>query len=369
MKIAIEAQRVFRKQKHGMDVVILEIICQLQKIDKENQYYIFVKRGDDRCLQETDNFKIIELDCPSYPLWEQWALPRAVKRVGADILHCTSNTAPLYTGAKLVLTLHDIFFMEPEECGNKSSYQKFGRYYRSWVVPHILPKCEHIITVSYNERQRILDRGLTTPEKLSVLHNGYSSRFRRIENYLEVTDKYTKSKYYLFFGNTDPRKNTRRVIKAFCLYLQQSEYKYPMIITVVSREYVDSILSEFGLTEFKDYFICAGYAPKDDLPYLYNGAVACLNPSLKEGFGIPILEAMACGTPVITSNVSSMPEVAGDGACLVDPTDCDAIAQAMLKIETDNSYRERLIELGLKNINKFSWEITARKLLELYQSI
>ena len=140
MKIAIEAQRIFRSNKHGMDFVALESIRELQKIDKENEYYIFVRPGDDRCLKETPNMHIIEVNCPTYPLWVQIALPRAVTKIKADLLHCTSNTAPIYCPVPLVLTLHDIIFLEPRQSGNKSWYQNMGWYYRRWVVPRILPQ-------------------------------------------------------------------------------------------------------------------------------------------------------------------------------------------------------------------------------------
>lgn len=112
MKIAIEAQRIFRPNKHGMDFVALEVIRELQKLDTENEYYILTAPGEDHCLTPTSNFHIVEIKCPSYPLWEQFALPRAIRRIKPDLLHCTSNTAPVFCSVPLVLTLHDIIFLE-----------------------------------------------------------------------------------------------------------------------------------------------------------------------------------------------------------------------------------------------------------------
>jgi hypothetical protein len=111
MKIGIEAQRIFRKNKHGMDYVVLQEIKELQQMDTTNEYYVFVKPGEDRCVESTKNVHVIELNCPTYPLWEQWALPRSAKKYGVDILHCTSNTAPIWCNIPLVLTLHDIIFL------------------------------------------------------------------------------------------------------------------------------------------------------------------------------------------------------------------------------------------------------------------
>ena len=140
MKIAIEAQRIFRVNKHGMDFVALEVIRELQKIDRENEYFILVNAGEDRCLEESENMHIVTVNAPLYPLWEQVCLPEAVRRIGPDILHCTGNTAPLRCDVPLVLTLHDIIFLEKRSGSSPSWYQNMGWYYRRFVVPRVLPK-------------------------------------------------------------------------------------------------------------------------------------------------------------------------------------------------------------------------------------
>ena len=155
MRIAIEAQRIFRKDKHGMDFVILETLKELQKRKDGNEYYVFVAPGEDRCLEESENLHIIELRCPTYPLWEQIALPRAVRKLKADLLHCTSNTAPLWCPVPLVLTLHDIIYLEPRQHRSSSFYQEMGWHYRRLIVPRILKKARKIITVSQFECTRI----------------------------------------------------------------------------------------------------------------------------------------------------------------------------------------------------------------------
>ena len=137
MKIAIEAQRIFRKEKHGMDYVALENIRELQKIDQQNEYFILVSPGDDICLQESANMHIVTVNWPSYPLWEQIGLPLALKKIKPDLLHCTSNTAPVYGNIPLVLTLHDIIFLEKKQGKNQSMYQRLGRFYRKIIVPQI----------------------------------------------------------------------------------------------------------------------------------------------------------------------------------------------------------------------------------------
>lgn len=183
MRIAIEAQRIFRTNKHGMDFVALESIRELQKIDKENEYFIFVSPGEDHCLEETDNVHIIEVKCPTYPLWEQVALPRNVSKIKPDLLHCTSNTAPLNCPVPLVLTLHDIIFLEPRQGGNKSWYQNMGWYYRRMVVPRILPQCRKIITVSRFECDRIREVLRLPKDKITAIYMDIASTFIPCQRY------------------------------------------------------------------------------------------------------------------------------------------------------------------------------------------
>lgn len=370
MKIAIEAQRIFRPNKHGMDFVALETIRELQKTDHENEYYIFVSPGEDRCLQPSDNVHIIELKCPTYPLWEQVALPRTVARLKPDLLHCTSNTAPVRCPVPLVLTLHDIIFLEKRQSASKSLYQEMGWHYRRIVVPRILPKCRKIITVSHFECRRIREALQLSEEQITAVYNGYNPHFVPQAPQPEITRKYVNEDKYLFFlGNTDPKKNTPRVLKAYQLYLEQSEQKLPLLIADLKEEFIDSILKEEHLEEIKSHLYFPGYIPNRHLPALYNGAYTFLYPSLRESFGIPMLEAMACGTPVIAGNTSAMPEVAGEGALLVDPLRAGEIAGALLRLEKDKALYEAQRAYGLERVKQFSWRKSAEALLKIYTSI
>ena len=186
MRIGIEAQRIFRKNKHGMDYVVLQEIRELSRMQTPHEFYVFVKPGDDPCVESTEHVHIIELRCPSYPLWEQWALPRAVHRYGIQLLHCTSNTAPLWSPVPLVLTLHDIIFLEPRDKQNHSIYQNLGWLYRRLVVPRILPHCRRIITVSDFELQNIIGKLHIPRERMAMIHNGYNDWFRPVDDKDEV---------------------------------------------------------------------------------------------------------------------------------------------------------------------------------------
>ena len=370
MKIGIAAQRIFRKNKHGMDYVVLQEIRELSRMQTPHEFYVFVKPGDDPCVESTEHVHIIELRCSSYPLWEQWALPRAVHRYGIQLLHCTSNTAPLWSPVPLVLTLHDIIFLEPRDKQNHSIYQNLGWLYRRLVVPRILPHCRRIITVSDFELQNIIGKLHIPRERMAMIHNGYNDWFRPVDDKDEVYKKYISDKGYFFFlGNTDPKKNTERTLVAYAKYLRQSMTKRRLLMADLNKEYLDDIIRRNGIEDIRQHIVMPGYIVNSDLPYVYNNAFAFLYTSLRESFGIPLLEGMACGTPVITSNTSSMPEIGGTEANLVNPESSDDIAEAMLRLETDAAFYEKQRQIGLQRVKLFSWRKTTEQLLKVYQEL
>lgn len=369
MKIAIEAQRIFRRDKHGMDLVVLETIRALQQLDRSNEYFILVKPGEDRCLQETENFHLVEVHCSTYPLWEQVALPLSLKRIKPDLVHCTSNTAPLYCPFPLMLTLHDIIFLEKKSGEMRSLYQRLGRIYRRWVVPRILSNCKRIITVSDYERIHILKTLSLDPKAIQTVYNGLDSGFNPSRKDRSIVGKYIPEEPYLFFlGNTDPKKNSLNTFKAYGLYLRKSQRKLPLLVADLEEPVIDAMLAREKLTDIKSHLYFPGYIANSDLPYLYTAAFAFLYPSLRESFGLPLLEAMASGVPVVTSNAAAIPEVAGTGALLTDPADPEAIAHALIALEENPALYEAQVRYGLNRASAFSWEDTARRLLEHYQS-
>lgn len=370
MKIAIEAQRVFRERKHGMDFVVLETIRALQEIDLDNEYFILVRPGEDRCLLETDNFHIVEINCPTYILWEQVALPLSLNKIKPDLVHCTSNTAPVYCRFPLLLTLHDIIYLEKKKGGNSSLYQRLGRIYRRWIVPQIIPKCRLIITVSDYERayiQKILN---LRDDTIVTLYNGLNPIFNPSRKNRSIIDKYIPEKEYLFFlGNTDPKKNTAGTLKAYSLYLKKSKRKLPLLIADLEESVIDELLTREGIPETKNHLYFPGYIPNNELPYIYSEAFAFLYTSLRESFGLPLLEAMASGVPVVSSSVSAIPEIAGEGALLVDPANPEAIANQLLELEENPLRYEDAVRYGFERASSFSWHKTASQLLDIYHHL
>lgn len=371
MRIGIEAQRLFRPDKHGMEIVTQELIRQLQVIDKENEYTIYVREDTDPTITETDNFRIRHLK-GTFPVWEQFSLPRAARNDRLDFIHCTSNTGPLNTRLPVMLTLHDIIYLE--QIGFKgSAYQNFGNLYRRAIVPGLLKRCKFILTVSEYEKQVIAGKLPFAADQVHVVYNGVNPAFRKLTDQVllqQIRSRYSlPEKYYLFFGNTAPKKNTDRLVMAYAAAFLENQALPALVITDYQAELVRKLLHEPKYKPVLNTILTLGHIPHEEMPALYTMARIFLYPSLRESFGMPVLEAMACGTPVITSSSSSMPEVAGGAALLVDPMDTSALTAAILELEASGSLMQKLISAGLERSKLFSWENTARSVLEYYKKM
>lgn len=373
MRIGIEAQRIFRKKRHGMDMVAIELIRHLQQVDQTNSYFVFVNDMEDPgVIEETENFKIIPLKKSPYPLWEQIHLTKAVDKYQIDVLHCTSNTAPVGCRSKLVLTLHDIIYLEKINLREGTWYQRLGNLYRRWNVPKIVKRAEKIFTVSHYEQKRIMEHFNMSENEVAVVYNGVSPHFMPInqEVQLAIKKKYQlPESFMLFLGNTDPKKNLKGVLKALNL-LQQRGVPFPdLVMPDFGEDLLKSLLGDLGALSLLPKIKLTGYIPNVDLPAIYAQSRLFLYPSLRESFGLPILEAMACGCPVITSNSSSMPEIAGDAALLVDPFQPDQISDGIEKILTSATERNRLIMEGFKRPPLFNYLDGAKKTLSTYEAV
>lgn len=378
MKIGIEGQRLFRQKKHGMDMVALELIRNLQKIDTTNEYFIYVAPDEDAsCLEETSNFKIRVVNGGFYPKWEQSALLKAAEADKVDILHCTSNTAPVYGKIPLVVTLHDIIYLEKSFykiiTGKGTAYQRFGNVYRRYFVPKVVKQCKVLITVSEFEKNRIRDFFGIDESKIKAVYNGVSEHFIKVVDPAElkrVKDKYKlPDQFFFHLGNTDPKKNTKGVLAAFSEFRKKTKLDIPLVMLDFERVELEKLVNEIGDPEIINHIFLTGYVINTDLPAIYSQCKVFLYPSLRESFGIPILEAMACGVPVITANTSSMPEVSGDAAYFVNPFNYSEITDGIVNILNDNKLRDHLIEKGFKRAKQFSWKSMAESVLNIYNDL
>lgn len=378
MKIGIEGQRLYRKKKHGMDMVALELIKNLQQIDTVNEYVIFVKPDvDNTCIPLSENFKIVELTSPfGYPGWEQIALPRAAHKEGCDVLHCTSNTGPIFSKVPLITTLHDIIYLESISILNKEGtwYQKLGNMYRRWFVPAVIRKSKKVITVSNYEKDRINNYFGFTDNRLSAIYNGVGAHFKQVTSVGVLTaikQKYRlPDKFFFFLGNTDPKKNTKGVLEAYGDFNETSPDTYQLVMLDYDEEELQKLLLSINRPELRKNIYLLGYVPNIELPAIISQCAIFLYPSLRESFGIPILEGMACGVPVITSNTSSMPEVAGaDAALIVDPHDPTQITAAIQTLVDDYAMANILSERGILRAKEFSWVVMSQNVLDLYNEV
>jgi glycosyltransferase involved in cell wall biosynthesis len=373
MRIGIEAQRVLRAKKHGMDVVAVELIKSLQQIDKNNEYVVFARTDkDDNAVRPTENFMIKKIPSFTYADWEQIKLKRAVKAERIDLLHCTANTAPLSISVPLIVTVHDIIYLENIDFKG-TTYQNLGNLYRRYVVPKVARRADLLLTVSEFERQNIIEHLKIPEDRVKVLYNGVSPQFHNrytVDQLLEFKSTYKLPRdFVMFLGNTAPKKNTRNVIKAYVEYCRSDKDALPLVLLDYKRELVVKLLQELDLEAVIEKIIFPGYIPHHVMPLMYSAATLFLYPSLRESFGLPIIEAMACGTPVITSNTSSMPEVAGEAATIVDPFNHLHLADAIKLLAADKALREDYITKGLQRASDFTWTASAAKLIDIYDSL
>jgi glycosyltransferase involved in cell wall biosynthesis len=374
MKIGIEIQRLFRKQKYGIETSSLALIKKMQALDPKFEFVIFAKNDEDRsCFEESAKFKVKTLGGDFFADFEQIFLPIASKTEKLDLLHCTGNTTPYFSPVPVVQTLHDIIFMDPIP-RNDNLYQRFGNHYRRRLVPLVTPRSQSVITVSHYEKERIVSRLGIDESKIEVVYNGIDTKHFKVCNYPAERSRIRleyglPEKFILFLGNPSFRKNPTGVIEAYAMYSSKVENPLPLVTPGLSHKYITHALKTLNATFDPALYITPGYIKEEDLPLVYGLSEVFLFPSLSEGFGMPVVEAMACGTPVITSKISSMPEIAGDASMLIDPMSPPSIADALIELLSNESLRLEKIQDGLINATRFSWDITAEKVLGIYERV
>ena len=291
-------------------------------------------------------------------LWEQVYLPSALH---GKLLWSPNNTGPLAV-RRQVCTMHDLIPLDQPEWFSP----RFAAWYK-WLLPRLAKQVRHIIAVSEFTKRRIVELLAVPQEKVTVIPNGVDERFSpkseeeilRMRRSLGITCR----AYLLYVGNLEPRKNLQRLLQAWAI---AQRFVSPEIELVVAGAKGSSLVfEEWSLGALPSRVQFTGYVTDDQLPALYAGSLSLLYPSLYEGFGLPPLEAMACGTPVVTSANTSLPEVVGDAAILVDAEDTESIADAITRIASSDSLRRDLRRRGLDRAKEFTWERTADQTLRL----
>lgn len=368
MLIGIDGHRLCLRERQGLGVYSYNLLRSLSKIDKKNQYLILTSRQDELSL--TPNFNFVNIPALNEVIWEQVALPLELKKRALDLVHFTVNSAPVFYTGKMVFTIHDLAFSH-YQYKVPGLYYQLVRYYRRFLVPRIAKRAQAVITVSNHTKRELIERLGLKEEKVKVIPEAAGNSFHQIKDN-EHLDKFRHryslpEKYILALGSLEPRKNTKGIIDAYAYLHKTKNLDHALVLVGVGKEARQKIKTYLNSKKIFNRVIMLGYLNSTDLNLLYNGAEVFIFPSFYEGFGLPILEAMACGTPVITSNVSSLPEVAGDAALLTDPNDIEDLAAAITTILSDESLRNKLKACGLKRSLEFSWEETAKKTLEVYE--
>jgi glycosyltransferase involved in cell wall biosynthesis len=371
MKIGIDA-RLALYEPHGIPRYVIYLLRELAKIDSINSYILYLDKQDtDEVLPNRFEKKV--LSPSNYALWEQYALPQAVRRDKVDILHCPGNTGPLFFdfSIKLVMTIHDLMFMDNDNADLRpgNMYQRFGKFYRKSVVSNVIKKASAIMTdsqYSFSEFKRYFS-SLQTP--VSVVHLGCEFPDYRDVIASTVFKKYNiERSFILSFGGIAPRKNTKRVIELYSQVRKKNNVQ--LVITGIpnsNRGEYEKLSLQLGVE--KD-IIFLSLIPEWELVVLLQNAALFLFLSKYEGFGLPVLEAMSAGVPVIASNRTSIPELVGDEGIVVNPDDDnDVIKSIFYLLQISEMDRKRICENNKNWSKNFSWNKTAKQVLSVYNSV
>ncbi len=289
-------------------------------------------------------------DGPSfYPVWEQLTVPQLVKQRAIDVFIAPYNTAPLMLprGARLVLIVHDLIFLDPLPA-SRSIYQNSGRIYRRLIVPRAIPRAEIIVTVSQFTASSLVSRFGVDPRRLRIIPNSVNEEW-----YVHDIAVTGPGNYVLAVAGEAPSKNLNRALEAFALFRAASSLALRMKVAGVKPAFHPVFAAHARQLGIGDCVEFLPYLSEQELRATYRKAAVFLMPSLAEGFGIPVLEAMACGVPVAASNASSLPEIGGDAALYFDPTSTRQMAEILHRIMFETGLRARMVELGRVQARKF----------------
>lgn len=372
LRIGINALFLIPGKVGGTEVYTRNLVKGFTEVDPSNEYVVFANR-ESKGVFDSSGPGVEVVDCPvraeSRPrrlLWEQFILPVRARQLGLDVLFSAGMTCPFVSPVKQVLVVHDLQHVNQP--------QNFAWYYLPFLKFFIYmssKRAERIVTISKHVKRQIEDFYRIPPEKVHVVYNAVDTkRFARKspEEVRVVRERYDLPEMFILYAaSTLPHKNHPRLLEAF----KKVREKHPSVKLVLTgargqgREAVERKITELGL---ESSVVFLGWLPFEDLPAIYSASEAFVFPSLHEGFGIPLVEAMAAGTPVVCSGIEPLTEVAGDAACFIDPTDARDIASGIMKVLEDRGLREGLVRKGLQRAGKFSWETTARETLSILKS-
>lgn len=364
MKIAVNTRFLLKNRLEGIGWFTCETLKRITRQHREHEFVFFFDRRFDEEFVFSDNIQPVVLHPQArHPvLWYWWfehAMPHALKKHQPDLFISTDGFLSLKTQVPTHLTIHDIAFEHfPEHVSNPV------RSYYKWFTPRYAKKAERIVTVSDFTRNDLVGKYGINSEKIDVVYNGSNENYRPLSKVKkeEIKRELTGgADYFIFTGAIQPRKNISNIFQAFDLFKKKTGSPTKLLIAGRKAWQFTEILQVFERMTYKNEVIFIGHQPAERLAEITGSALTMVYPSLFEGFGIPLVEAMYAEIPVITSTVSSLPEVAGEAALLVDPNDVNAISTAMKQLAEKDELRGALVEKGKMQRQRFSWDLTAER--------
>ncbi len=364
MRIAVDAHSLGSRMT-GNETYVLNLMCALARVDTQHQYHIMTARPETvpAEVSHAPHVRVHRLVSNSAALRIPLLLPGLARRAQAAILHVTYVAPPLLS-CPTVVTIHDI------------SYEIFPEFFSPrdrWALAALVPfsarRAARVIAISEHTRRDLVRIYGLPEDKITVTYLAAASQFHPVKpSQVEaVRLKYgLGAPYILALGNVQPRKNLGRLMQAFALLCQAHSIAHSLVVVGQAQRRASAVFCAIREHGLQEKVLFTDYVPAEDLPALYGGAELFVMPSLYEGFGLPILEAMACGTAVVCSNASALPEVAGQAALLVDPYSVEGLAGAMSRVLSDEGLRRHLACEGLERAGQFSWDKTARQTIEVY---
>jgi glycosyltransferase involved in cell wall biosynthesis len=367
VRIGIDARKL---HDFGIGTYIRNLLRQLARLDRDTEFVLLCRPDDAASLASLgNNFRAIVETAPNYSIAEQVKIPVALQREGVTLFHAPHYVLPPLVRCRSVVTIHDcIHLMFPQYLPNRMALA-----YARTSIRLAARRATRVLTVSESSKRDILRFVDMEPDKIDVIYNAFDERFAvepREEEVVRVRERYQlHDEFVLYAGNVKPHKNLERLIEAFDRVRKRGLDHLKLVIIGDEISKYTSLRRAVHTHQLHKYVRFLGYLPEETLAVMYRLAGVFVFPSLYEGFGLPPLEAMASGTPVVTSNVSSLPEVAGDAALLVDPYDPDSIAAAIERVLTDERVRRDLRQKGVARARQFSWEQSVTRVREIYAEV
>jgi glycosyltransferase involved in cell wall biosynthesis len=366
MRIAIDARKL---HDFGIGTYVSNLVRGLSRLDHDHEYHLICHPYDEEfCRSLGPNFRALPDLAGNYSVREQFAIPYDIWRAKIDLFHAPHYVLPPLVPAKSVVTIHDCIHLRfPQYLPNRVAH-----YYAQYFMAAAAKKASRVLTVSEASKRDIIHFLRTPPDKIDVVYNGFDERLTTptAEEEARVRDRFQlDAPFVLYAGNIKPHKNVDRLIEAFAKLRARGLGHVNLLIIGDEISKYSSLRRLVHRHQIRRQVRFLGFVSTDTLAALYRLARLFVFPSLYEGFGLPPLEAMASGTPVIASNTSSLPEVVGDAALLIDPLNADEIADAMVRVLTNDALRDDLVRRGFERVKQFSWDRSVRRTHDIYMDV